>query len=62
MQRCRSFAFREFESDEAHFFVDQAVRGEDDRAPKLIRRAEKIADFSAGLFNEDDPGGSVPTF
>jgi len=50
------------EGDDAHFFVNKAIRGEDDRAAKLIGHAVKIGDFATRFFNEDDARGNVPAF
>jgi hypothetical protein len=40
--------------------VNEAVGGEDDGAAEWVRISGKIADFSAGFFDEQDSGGSVP--
>jgi hypothetical protein len=40
--------------------VDEAIRGEDDRAAELIRCAVKIGDFATRFFDEDDACGDVP--
>jgi hypothetical protein len=49
-----------FEGDDAHFFVDKAVGGENDGAAEMIGLIVKIRDFSAGLFDEKNACGSVP--
>ena len=53
---------RDFSGEGAHFFVDEAVGGEDDRAAELIRLAGKIGNFAAGFFHQQDARGGVPGF
>jgi len=62
LQRSTGIALGKFEGNDAHFFMDEAVGGEDDRAAELIRRALKIADFSSSFFDKNDAGSCVPTF
>src|SRR5215467_6302171 len=51
---------RNFQGGLAHFFVDEAVGGENERPAKLIRLAHEIADFAAGFFDEKNACGDVP--
>ena len=51
---------RDFESDGAHLFVDEAVGGEDDGTAELIGISGEIGDFTSGFFDEEDSGGGVP--
>jgi len=46
----------------AHFSVDKAVRGEDQRASQFIRCTGKIADLPSRFFNEEDARGGIPFF
>ena len=62
MQRRGGIAAGKLERNKAHFFMDEAIRGENDWPAELIRRAVKIGDFSTGFFDEDNAGSSVPTF
>ncbi len=51
---------RDFVRHFAHFFVDQAVGGQDDRAAQAVWLAGEIADFAAGFFHQQHPRGGVP--
>ena len=62
MRRRGWITTRKIEGDDAHFFVDEAIRGEDDRAAELIGYAVKIGDFATRFFDEYDACGDVPTF
>lgn len=62
MRRRRGIATRKIEGDETHFFVDQTIGGEDDRAAESIGCAVKIGDCATRFFDEDDACGDVPAF
>ncbi|HLZ13580.1 MAG TPA: hypothetical protein VKP58_13420 [Candidatus Acidoferrum sp.] len=60
LRRRGRIAAGKIERDEAHFFVNETVRGEDHPAAESVRLAVKIGDFAAGFFDEEDAGRDVP--
>src|SRR6266849_3047822 len=58
--RGRRGAEGNFRRHGAHFFVDQAVSGENDGATKLVWISGKIANPTAGFFDQQDACGHVP--
>src|SRR5579859_1780763 len=60
LQRRCGIALRNFQGDFAHLFVDGAVGGEDHGPAQVIRLTCEVADFSAGLFDQERAGRGVP--
>jgi hypothetical protein len=55
-------ALGQFEGYFAHFFMDEAVGGEDNGAAEDVGSIVKIGDFSASFLDEKDARGGVPPF
>src|SRR5712692_5676050 len=49
-----------FKGGGAHFFMNEAVGGEDNRAAELIEIPLKVGDFAAGFLDKEDARSSVP--
>src|ERR1700732_2921156 len=59
-QRSRRITMRNLQRDLTHLFVNGAVGGENHRPAQTVRLTCKIADFAAGLLNQERAGRGIP--